>query len=139
MTDWTFRKLISCGKAVVTLKDPSTKRRLSDIFLEKPDPATFPDYYEVIEKPIAINDILRKCRAKLYNNFAEFKDDWKLMFSNARKFNGDGSWVVEDARALERELERVLKKNGFADDQKPPTSKATLNTKIKIKISLKNA
>lgn len=141
LTDWTFRKLISCGKSVVTLKDPSTKRRLSDIFLEKPDPATFPDYYEVIEKPIAINDILRKCRGKLYNNIPEFKDDWKLMFANARKFNGDGSWVVEDAKALEKELERVMKNNGFIDDHKPPTSKATLKAggaKLKIKISLKD-
>jgi hypothetical protein len=145
LTDWTFRKLISCGKSVVILKDFTTKRRVADIFLEKPDPATFPDYYEVIEKPIAINDILRKCRAKLYNNIVEFKDDWKLMFSNARKFNGDDSWVVEDAKAIEKELERVMKKNGFVDDQKPPTSKATLKTqqspttsKLKIKISLKS-
>lgn len=136
LTDWTFRKLISCGKSVVALKDPSTKRRLSDIFLEKPDPATFPDYYELIEKPIAINDILRKCRAKLYNNILEFKDDWKLMFKNAKQFNGEG-WVVEDARALDRELERVMKKYGFVDDLKPPTSKATVTKKLVIKISLK--
>jgi Bromodomain len=137
LTDWTFRKLISCGKSVVALKDPSTKRRLSDIFLEKPDPATFPDYYELIEKPIAINDILRKCRAKVYDDILEFKDDWKLMFKNAKQFNGEGSWVVEDARALERELDRVMKKNGFVDDQKPPTSKATMKKKLVIKFSLK--
>lgn len=135
LTDWTFRKLISCSKSVVALKDPSTKRRISEIFLEKPDPATFPDYYEVIEKPIAINDILRKCRAKLYGNIAEFRADWKLMFSNAVKFNGEGSWVVEDAKALEKELERVLKKNGFTDDEKPPTCK---KKKLRIKLSLKD-
>jgi hypothetical protein len=123
LTDWTYRKLISCGKAVVALKDPSTKRRLSEIFLEKPDPATFPDYYEIIEKPIAINDILRKCRAKIYDSIAEFKDDWKLIFNNAAKFNGIDSWVVQDAQALEKELERILKKNGFVDDLKPPTCK----------------
>jgi Bromodomain/Snf2-ATP coupling, chromatin remodelling complex len=123
LTDWTYRKLISCGKSVVALKDPITKRRLSEIFLEKPDPATFPDYYEIIEKPIAINDILRKCRAKIYNAISEFKDDWKLMFSNAAKFNGADSWVVQDAQSLEKELERILKKNGFVDDLKPPTCK----------------
>lgn len=134
LTDWTFRKLISCSKSVVALKDPSTKRRISDIFLEKPDPATFPDYYEIIEKPIAINDILRKCRAKLYVNLQEFKTDWQLMFSNARKFNGEDSWVVEDAKALEKELERVLKKNGFSEEH-VPTSKKT--TKLRIKLSLK--
>lgn len=136
LTDWTFRKLISCSKSVVALKDPSTKRRLSEIFLEKPDPATFPDYYEIVDKPIAINDILRKCRAKMYSNVPEFRADWKLMFANAVKFNGEDSWVVEDSVALEKELERVLKKNGFTDDAKPPTSKKT--KKLRIKLSLKS-
>ena len=134
LTDWTFRKLISCSKSVVALKDPSTKRRLSDIFIEKPDPSQFPDYYEIIEKPIAINDILRKCRAKLYVNLQEFKADWSLMFANARKFNGDDSWVVEDATALQKELERVLKKNGFSDDSVPISKKK----KLRIKLSLKD-
>ena len=126
LTDWTFRKLISCSKSVVALKDPSTKRRLSDIFIEKPDPSQFPDYYEIVDKPIAINDILRKCRAKLYVDLQEFKADWTLMFANARKFNGDDSWVVEDAVALQKELERVLKKNGFSDDSVPISKKKKL-------------
>ena len=134
LTDWTFRKLISCSKSVVELKDPRTKRKLSEIFLEKPDPATFPDYYEIIEKPIAINDILRKCRAKLYADLQEFKADWKLMFANALKFNGEGSWVVEDAQALQKELERVLKKNGFSDVEVPIGKKK----KLRIKLSLKD-
>jgi hypothetical protein len=134
LTDWTFRKLISCSKAVVALKDPATKRRLSDIFIEKPDPSQFPDYYEIIEKPIAINDILRKCRAKLYADLQEFKADWSLMFANARKFNGDDSWVVEDATALQKELERVLKKNGFSDESVPISKKK----KLRIKLSLKD-
>lgn len=136
LTDWTYRKLISCGKSVVALKDPSTKRRISEIFLDKPDPATFPDYYEIVEKPIAINDILRKCRAKIYATIGEFKDDWRLMFNNAAKFNGADSWVVQDAQALEKELERVLKKNGFIDDQKPPTCKEKKKP-LRIKLSLK--
>lgn len=134
LTDWTFRKLISCSKSVVALKDPSTKRRLSEIFIEKPDPSQFPDYYEIIDKPIAINDILRKCRAKLYVDLQEFKADWNLMFANARKFNGEDSWVVEDAVALQKELERVLKKNGFSDDSVPISKKK----KLRIKLSLKD-
>lgn len=135
LTDWTYRKLISCAKAVVALKDASKNRRISEIFLDKPDPATFPDYYELIDKPVAINDILRKCRAKMYSNVTEFRADWKLMFENAVKFNGDGSWVVEDATSLQKELDRVLKKNGFTDDQKPPTSK---KKQLRIKLSLKD-
>jgi hypothetical protein len=134
LTDWTFRKLISCSKTVVALKEPGTKRRVAEIFLEKPDPATFPDYYEIIEKPIAINDILRKCRAKMYTTIREFRDDWSLMFANARKFNGENSWVVDDAKALEKELERVLKNNGFSDTSIPIGKKK----KLRIKLSLKN-
>lgn len=137
LTDWTCRKLITCTKAVIALKDPATKRRISEIFIEKPDQATFPDYYELIERPIAINDILRKLRTKLYASVPEFKDDWRLMFANARQFNGDDSWVVTDAMALQKELERVLKKNGFTDDQKPPTCKE--KKKPRIKISLKKS
>lgn len=141
LTDWTFRKLISCTKAVVALKDPSTKRRLSDIFMEKPSPEQFPDYYEMIKKPVAINDILRKCRGKLYADVQEYREDWKLMVANATQFNGDGSWVVEDGKALIKELERVLKKNGINDEMVPAKPKAPPpkpKKKLRIKLSLKS-
>merc|ERR1712176_28526 len=136
LTDWTFRKLISCTKQVVALKEPSTKRRYSEIFIEKPSQQTFPDYYELIEKPIAINDILRKCRGKIYSSMLEFRNDWKLMFSNAVVFNGEDSWVVEDSKCLEKELERVLKKNGF-DEEKPIPTTNKKKKKLRIKLSLK--
>merc|ERR1712113_1248007 len=139
LTDWTFRKLISCVKSVVALKEPSTKRRLCEIFLEKPSPEQFPDYYEIISKPIAINDILRKCRGKLYGDLQEFHDDWKLMFTNAKEFNGEDCWVVEDGKTIKKELDRVLKKNGFCDEgSKPKTPPKPKKKKLRIKLSLKN-
>jgi hypothetical protein len=138
LTDWTFRKLISCAKSVVALKEPSTKRRLCEIFLDKPSPEQFPDYYELILKPIAINDILRKCRGKMYGDLQEFHDDWKQMFANAKQFNGADSWVVEDGKTIQKELDRVMKKNGFSDEagvkpKTPPKAKK----KLRIKLSLK--
>ena len=132
LTDWTFRKLISCTKSVIALKDPATKRRLSEIFLEKPSTDTYPDYYAMITKPIAINDILRKCRAQLYSTMCEFWDDWKLLFANARQFNGEESWVTNDSMSLQRELERIMKKNGF-EDQPPPPKKKPLRIKLSLK------
>ena len=137
LSDWAFRKLITCTKAVVALKD-SNKRKVCDVFLDKPSPEQFPDYYEIIQKPIAINDILRKLRNKLYPNLQEYRDDWKLMFANARQFNGDDSWVVEDGRAIEKELERVLKKNGFDDEaDAPKAAPPKPKKKLRIKLSLK--
>jgi Bromodomain len=124
---------------VVTLKEPGTKRRLADLFLEKPAPQQFPDYYELIDKPVAINDILRKCRSKVYTHFYEYREDWKLMIANAIKFNGEGSWVVKDILALEKELDRVLKKNGFTDEAlpSPGKKKSPKKAKLRIKLSLK--
>lgn len=139
LNDWTFRRLLSCTKTVVTLKDPATKRRLADLFLEKPAPQQFPDYYELIEKPIAINDILRKCRGKLYTTFTEYREDWKIMVGNAVKFNGEDSWVVNDAIALEKELDRVLKRNGFSEDKLPSPKPPKKPKKLRIKLSLKAA
>jgi Bromodomain/Snf2-ATP coupling, chromatin remodelling complex len=136
LTDWTFRKLISCTKTVVTLKDPS-KRKICEVFMDKPSPEQFPDYYEIIQKPIAINDILRKLRGKLYANLQEYREDWKLMFANAKQFNGDDSWVVEDGKAIEKELERVLKKNGFSEEAANPKSPPKPKKKLRIKLSLK--
>lgn len=135
ITDWAFRKLTSCTKTVVTLKD-SNKRRICEVFMDKPSPEQFPDYYEIIHKPIAINDILRKVRGKLYANLREYMDDWRLMFANAKQFNGEDSWVVEDGKAIEKELDRVLKKNGFSEEAaapRPPKPKK----KLRIKLSLK--
>ena len=139
LTDWTFRKLLSCTKTVLTLKD-SSKRRICEIFLDKPSPEQFPDYYEIIQKPIAINDILRKCRGKMYANMQEYRDDWKLMFANAKQFNGEDSWVVQDGKAIEKELDRVLKKNGFSDEKPktPQKPKEAEKKKLRIKLSLKS-
>jgi hypothetical protein len=133
LTSWTFRKLISSVKIVIALKEPTTKRRLSEIFLEKPDASLFPDYYEIIDRPIAINDILRKCRGHLYADVQEFRDDWKQLFANAVKYNGGDSWVAQDAMALEKELERTMKKNGFSDTPAPAVKRKPLRIKLSLK------
>jgi ATP-dependent helicase STH1/SNF2 len=137
LTDWTFRKLVTCVKTITLLKEPSTKRKVCEVFMDKPSHEQFPDYYEVIEQPIAINDILRKCRNKLYTTLSQFRDDWNLMFANAKQFNGEDSWVVQDGKTIEKELERVLKKSGFVIEQATKDTKPK-QKKPRIKISLKN-
>jgi len=62
----------------------------------------------------------------------EFWDDWKLLFANARQFNGEESWVANDSMSLQKELERIMKKNGF-EDQPPPPKKKPLRIKLSLK------
>jgi ATP-dependent helicase STH1/SNF2 len=64
---------------------------LRDLYGEAIPRAQYPEYYnEIVKDTIAINDILQKCRAKIYTALQEFRDDWQLLFPNARTFNGLG-------------------------------------------------
>lgn len=127
-------RLISMCKSVIALRDPKTKRRLSDMFREKPSRDEYPQYYQIIENPIGINDIMRKCRAFEYTSVREFHSDWSLLFNNALKFNGEGSWIVEDSKVLENELNRLITKHKMFEQESPPKKLQ----KPRIKLSLKN-
>jgi hypothetical protein len=131
LDDSVFDRLISICKSVIALKEEKTKRRRSDIFREQPCPQTYPDYYSIIKHPIAINDIMQKCKSKLYSSIDEFLKDWDLMFMNAKIYNGEGSWIVLDAMELDAELKRLVTKNNLKDISEPPQST------LKIKFSLK--
>lgn len=124
-------RLYSFTKSVIYFKDKATKRKLSEIFLEKPCPQTYPDYYQIIEKPIGMNDILRKCRAQLYTSMKDFREDWDTLFKNALTYNGAGSWIVADADTLRGEYDKLMDKNML--------SKAAAASKkpVRIKLSLK--
>jgi ATP-dependent helicase STH1/SNF2 len=120
-------RLISITKSLIYFKEKGTGRKLSEIFLEKPCPTTYPDYYQLIDKPIGMNDILRKCRAKLYSSVSEFRDDWNTMFKNCATYNGEGTWITNDANALKSELNRLMDKNKEVKSKMP----------LRIKLSLK--
>ena len=123
-----IKKLINITKGIIYLKDKATKRKLSDIFLEKPCKVTYPDYYNVIDCPIGMNDILRKVRGKGYSTLSEYFHDWQTLFNNAKAYNEDDSWVVIDAGTLEAELDRLLEKNSLLEKKAKP---------LRIKLSLK--
>jgi len=137
VTDNMNRKLINICKSLIALREPLTKRRISEIFLEKPCRKTYPDYYQIIKKPIGMNDILKNCRSKFYSSVDQFYSDWLLLFANARQYNADGSWVVVDAGTLETELLRAMEKNGL-DDVFEPLQSSSSSKPLRIKLSLKS-
>lgn len=140
LPDQTLDRLISITKCVIAIREDKTKRRRSDIFREKPSQQDYPDYYRIIKKPIAINDIMKKCKTKEYEKVKEFVNDWGLMFENAKIFNGEESWIYADAKVLNGELERLLEKNklllegnGAEATTKSPPKKKTLKLKLSLK------
>lgn len=42
---------------IENLKEPRTKRKYSDIFLDAPSKKEYPEYYEVIARVICLNEI----------------------------------------------------------------------------------
>ena len=133
MTPEIHNSLEKITKALINLKEKTTRRSYAEIFLEKPCRQTYPDYYQIIDNPLGMNDILRKCRAKLYGSVSEFREDWKTLFKNAATYNGEGSWIVNDAGVLQSHLEKQLEKNGLVGS----SSSEPKPKKLRIKLSLK--
>ncbi|CCD27286.1 SWI/SNF catalytic subunit SNF2 NDAI_0K00950 [Naumovozyma dairenensis CBS 421] len=82
-------------------------RNLSDIFLQKPSKAIYPDYYLIIKYPAAYENIEKHIETKAYCSLSEVLEDFHLIFSNARIYNTEDSLVYQDSTELE---EAVTKK-----------------------------
>lgn len=64
-------------------------RNLSTVFLTLPSKIDYPDYYEIIQKPID----LRRIESRQYSSINELSNDIQLMFDNALLYNEPGSMI----------------------------------------------
>ncbi|AJR49126.1 Sth1p [Saccharomyces cerevisiae YJM1400] len=72
----------------------------TSIFEKLPSKRDYPDYFKVIEKPMAIDIILKNCKNGTYKTLEEVRQGLQTMFENARFYNEEGSWVYVDADKL---------------------------------------
>ncbi|XP_053619347.1 protein polybromo-1 isoform X3 [Plodia interpunctella] len=79
------------------------------LFMEKPSKKLYPEYYNVIDKPIDMITIESNIKNDRYTSLEEMTSDFRLMFSNCRQFNEEGSMIYDDANLLERVLNDRLK------------------------------
>lgn len=79
------------------------------LFIEKPSKKLYPDYYQVIQHPIDMNTIENNIKSDRYGTLDDIVGDYRLMFSNCRKYNEEGSMIYEDANILEKALNEKLK------------------------------
>jgi len=90
-----------CHRAVLACED-ETGRKRCDLFRDLPDKRDYPDYYHLITRPIALSHLRKRANSNYYKTVQAYKDDWKLMFDNARTYNQEGSWVYVDAEEMEK-------------------------------------
>lgn len=75
-------------------------RPLSTAFLKKPPKRQYPDYYKIIQKPIALDDIKKRLDTRSYLTLEEVKADFELCFTNAKEYNMKDSEIWKDAKEL---------------------------------------
>ncbi|XP_052781676.1 protein polybromo-1-like isoform X8 [Mya arenaria] len=77
-------------------------RTLSSPFMKVPAKTDYPDYYEVIKKPMDMSTISQKMIQKKYETIEDMVADFVQMFDNACKYNEPDSLIYKDALTLQR-------------------------------------
>ena len=80
---------------------PPTKRSVIGAFLQLVSKKEYPDYYRIIEKPMAIENIQKRIDRNEYQSLRQFLADIRTLCGNARIYNEDTSIIFIDAVTLE--------------------------------------
>ncbi|SCU84670.1 LAMI_0C08416g1_1 [Lachancea mirantina] len=82
--------------------DDADEHPRTSIFETLPSKKLYPDYYSLVQKPVALDSIVKKAKKGAYEGFNDVKQDLQLMYDNARFYNEEGSWVYTDADELNK-------------------------------------
>ncbi|KAI8903545.1 hypothetical protein EDD86DRAFT_214677 [Gorgonomyces haynaldii] len=113
----------------IMLESDKNDRLLAEAFLELPSREDYPDYYDTIIEPIALDIIQAKLDEGRYTSVRDLADDFKLMVENATKFNRKGSPVYKDAVQLMDRFETLLAESEvkFLEEEKLETHENKLS------------
>ncbi|XP_066256953.1 ATP-dependent helicase brm-like isoform X2 [Euwallacea similis] len=130
---------------VVTKYTDSDGRLLSEPFMKLPPRKDYPDYYEVIKKPIDILRIMTRIEDGKYTEMADLERDFMLLCQNAQIYNEEASLIHEDSIVLQSVFTNAKarletdgdEKQQEADDKSDTsTSKSEADATVKMKIKL---
>jgi chromatin structure-remodeling complex subunit RSC1/2 len=93
-------------KALRKVKDEDDLPRIQ-AFEKLPEKKEFPEYYQQIERPIALDQVRKNIKRRVYKTLEMFVADMDLMFDNAMAFNEDDSEIHADAVELKAELHKA--------------------------------
>lgn len=96
-----------CYRAVLACEDESGRKRC-ELFRDLPDKRDYPDYYQLIVQPIALSHLRKRANSNYYKTVQQYRNDWNLMFNNARTYNQEGSWVYVDANEMQKVFDRTF-------------------------------
>lgn len=103
--DGLSSKCLSVLDHIQNMESERDGHAVAEIFMKLPSKKLYADYYKVIKKPTAISQIRKRVSQDRYDTFEAFLDELKLMCSNAKVYNEEGSWVYQDAEEIESFIE----------------------------------
>jgi len=65
-----------------------------------PSKRQYPDYYDMIKRPVALDDIKAQLDAGAYVSLEDVKKDFETCFRNAKRYNMRESQIWKDAKHL---------------------------------------
>ena len=69
--------------------------------MELPDREEWPDYYELIKAPLALNTIRDRVNTGKYRKWELFEAEMDRVFLNAKRYNDPKSQVYKDADVMQ--------------------------------------
>ncbi|OUC49821.1 putative Bromodomain protein, partial [Trichinella nativa] len=108
-------------------------RVLSTMFQKLPPKSDYPDYYEVIKKPIDLQKIQSRIMLGQYERLDALVADLALVFDNACKYNDPESQIYKDALMLQRVM--LLKQAELQSDEK---TRGSVNVQVAVQELLMN-
>ncbi|XP_044262414.1 ATP-dependent helicase brm isoform X2 [Tribolium madens] len=131
-----MRKLMN----IVTRYTDSDGRLLSEPFMKLPPRKDYPDYYEIIKKPMDINKILGRIEDGKYNDFNDLERDFMLLCQNAQIYNEEASLIYEDSIVLQSVFTNAKQRieSGVPDSDDDKDEDKSDSESVKMKIKLKN-
>ncbi|KAG6889990.1 hypothetical protein C0995_012950 [Termitomyces sp. Mi166 len=99
-------------KLYETVRDAVNKegRTLSLVFQRRPSKRQYPDYYQIIQHPIALEDIKKQLDNGSYKTLEAVKQDFELCFNNAKQYNIKESDIYRDAKDLSKLMNKTYNK-----------------------------
>ncbi|GJQ73042.1 brm [Trypoxylus dichotomus] len=144
-----MRKLMN----IVLKYTDSDGRLLSEPFMKLPPRKDYPDYYDIIKKPIDMTKIMNRIEEGKYPDMTDLERDFMLLCQNAQIYNEEASLIHEDSIVLQsvftnakQRIENDMGGGGSVNAAPPPPpdsdneeeeNKSDTDSTVKMKIKLK--
>ncbi|CAH1967333.1 unnamed protein product [Acanthoscelides obtectus] len=141
VVDSKLKKQMKKLMSIVNKYTDSDGRVLSEPFMKLPPRKDYPDYYEIIKKPIDITKILNRIEDGKYTDFADLERDFMLLCQNAQIYNEEASLIHEDSIVLQSVFSKAkqrIEADGDSDveEDKEEAAKSDTDSTVKMKIKI---